>query len=636
MIALSCEHLSLSYGADSIIENITFSLQEGDKLGIIGVNGAGKSTLFSLITGKNSPNSGSIAVSRGMSIGMLEQNISYESSKTILEEAYGTFSELIELEAEVEKLRHKAEISGNEEDAIKFSASQERFTKDGGYEFRGRCKGILKNLGLGEMFWDKPITSLSGGQKTRLSLACLLLRDPDILMLDEPTNHLDTEALFWLEGFLRASRKTVLIISHDRYFLDSTVTKILEIENKKGKLYNGNYSEFVRQKAINREIEQRHYDNQQKEIRRIEAYIEQQRCWNRERNIIAAESRMKALDRMEKLDRPERLPDSVRMSFEKSGESGQDVMTVSRLCKSYPAKKLFSELSFVLKKHDRLFFCGENGCGKSTLIKILAGRIDADSGYTALGYNVKTGYYDQENQDLHPMNTVLEELWSSYPTLTETVIRNTLALFLFKGDDVTKQVSVLSGGEKARLTLAKLMLSKMNLLILDEPTNHLDIPSREALEGALIDFEGTIIAVSHDRYFINKLATRIADFNAVRACEIFFFDGGYNEYLSYKRNYLVKDDEEKKESSITASKEQFLAAKKSSSEQRKLKKRLENARAEAQHLESYLAKIEAEISGEAAFDHVKLTALLSEKENSEERLLELYGIIEELENQNEI
>ncbi len=361
MIALNCESISLSFGVDEVLSNVSFSVNEGEKLGIIGVNGAGKSSLFSIITGKREPSGGAFYIAKNHTVGLLEQNIAYESSSTILDEAYSTFSELLEDEKRLEELRSQAEKSGSEEDAKRFSALQESFTSRGGYEFRGRCKGILKNLGLPEELWDKPVSSLSGGQKTRLSLTCLLLSDPDILMLDEPTNHLDVSALFWLEGYLKTSKKTVLIVSHDRYFLDSIVDSVLEIENTKGKIYRGNYTAYAKQKEVDRELEERHYRNQQKEIKRIEAYIEQQRRWNRERNIIAAESRQKMLDKMEKLDRPEALPDTVRMRFELSGESGNDVMSVSRLRKAYPSRPLFDDVTFQVKKHDRLFITGENG-----------------------------------------------------------------------------------------------------------------------------------------------------------------------------------------------------------------------------------------------------------------------------------
>lgn len=632
MISVNCENLSLSFGAETVLENVSFALNEGDKLGIIGVNGAGKSSLFAMITGKYQPTSGEVFISKGKTVGILEQNIEYDSSRTILDEAINTFSDLLETEKELENLRAVSEQTGSEADAKRYADCQERFTSGGGYEFRGRCRGILKKLSLPEALWDKPVSSLSGGQKTRLSLACLLLRDPDIILLDEPTNHLDTDALFWLESYLKASRKTILVISHDRYFLDSVVNRILEIENKKSRIWNGNYTGYVNQKAIDREIQERHYVNQQREIKRIEAYIGQQRRWNRERNIIAAESRQKLLDKMERVERPEALPDRIRMTFDSSGESGNDVMSVRGLAKSYPGKALFDSVSFEVKKHDRLFICGKNGCGKSTLIKILAGRIPPDKGFASLGYNVKIGYYDQENQDLHPNNTVIDELWNAYPTMTETTVRNALALFLFRGDDISKKVSVLSGGEKARLTLARLMLSKMNLLILDEPTNHLDINSREVLENALSGFDGTIIAVSHDRYFINKLATRILDFGAESEHHLFAFEGGYGEYLDYRRRYLTSPEEEaKKEAVVTASKEQYLNAKREQAEIRKSERRLKNLKDGIAATESRISEIGEEMTVCDPYDHVKLAGLEKEQTELEDRLLSMYEELDAVE-----
>lgn len=632
MISVNCENLSLSFGAETVLENVSFALNEGDKLGIIGVNGAGKSSLFAMITGKYQPTSGEVFISKGKTVGILEQNIEYDSSRTILDEAINTFSDLLETEKELENLRAVSEQTGSEADAKRYADCQESFTSGGGYEFRGRCRGILKKLSLPEALWDKPVSSLSGGQKTRLSLACLLLRDPDIILLDEPTNHLDTDALFWLESYLKASRKTILVISHDRYFLDSVVNRILEIENKKSRIWNGNYTGYVNQKAIDREIQERHYVNQQREIKRIEAYIGQQRRWNRERNIIAAESRQKLLDKMERVERPEALPDRIRMTFDSSGESGNDVMSVRGLAKSYPGKALFDSVSFEVKKHDRLFICGKNGCGKSTLIKILAGRISPDKGFASLGYNVKIGYYDQENQDLHPNNTVIDELWNAYPTMTETTVRNVLALFLFRGDDISKKVSVLSGGEKARLTLARLMLSKMNLLILDEPTNHLDINSREVLENALSGFDGTIIAVSHDRYFINKLATRILDFGAESEHHLFAFEGGYGEYLDYRRRYLTSPEEEaKKEAVVTASKEQYLNAKREQAEIRKSERRLKNLKDGIAATESRISEIGEEMTVCDPYDHVKLAGLEKEQTELEDRLLSMYEELDAVE-----
>ncbi len=629
MIALNCENLSLTFGSRVVFEHVSFSLNEGDKLGIVGVNGAGKSSLFSVIVGRYSPTDGSVYIGKNKTIGILTQNPDYRSDSTILDEAYGTFSDLIRMESELEDLRKKAESGKTEDAARRYVSLQETFTRLGGYEFRGRCRGILRHLGLPDAFWDKPVTSLSGGQKTRLSLACLLLRDPDILLLDEPTNHLDTETLFWLENHLKASRKTILIISHDRYFLDAVAGHILEIENGKGHFYHGNYSRYQNQKKTDRAIEERHYRNQQKEIRRIEAYIEQQRRWNRERNIIAAESRQKMLDKMEKLSRPDALPDSVNMHFESSGESGNDVMTVRRLAKSYPGKPLFRDLSFEVHKHDHLFICGQNGCGKSTLVKILAGRLSSDSGYIVPGSNVRIGYYDQENQNLIPDNSVLDELWNAYPGLTETVLRSTLARFLFRGEDVEKRVAVLSGGEKARLTLAKLMLSKMNLLILDEPTNHLDIPSREILENALSDFDGTLIAVSHDRYFINKLATRILDFGAGPVPAV--FNGTYSDYLEWRKMLRSSTDSESEETKpvMTAAKEQFLNAKSLQAEQRRREHNRQKTQAEIRNCEARIAELNEEINGdEIAYDYVRLAALHEELTACEEKLLQLYEAAE--------
>ncbi|MFA6949042.1 MAG: ABC-F family ATP-binding cassette domain-containing protein, partial [Eubacteriales bacterium] len=573
MIALSCDNISLSFGVEVILDKISFSINDGDKLGIVGVNGAGKSSLFKIITGEYSSDGGDVFISKDKSVGVLDQYIGFESENTLLSEMENSFPALLADEARLSELHGQIEVnsaSGKVDDELiaRYTSLSDKFTRDGGYEFRGRCKGILKNLGFDENFWYNRISSLSGGQKTRLALARLLLREPDILMLDEPTNHLDIDALFWLENFLKNYRKTVLVVSHDRYFLDSVTNKILDVENHHAKLYNGNYTRYMEQKRADREIQERHYKNQQAEITRIEAYIEQQRRWNRERNIIAAESRQKLLDKMERVERPKSLPDAIRLRFNKSGESGNDVLTVKHLCKAYPAKILFYDVNFLIKKNEHVFITGQNGCGKSTLIKMLAEMSEPDNGSVEYGYNVTVGYYDQENQNLDDSKTVIDELWDTYPSLTQTEIRNALALFLFRGDDILKPVSILSGGERARLTLCKLILAKMNLLILDEPTNHLDINSREALEGALEAFDGTIIAVSHDRYFINKLSTRILDFNAVEDGRIFDYRGSYREYIDYKNERLIKDNSAGADNAASASKEQYLNAKKAQSDKR--------------------------------------------------------------------
>lgn len=628
MIAISLSGVKLEFGTDVILEDISFSLNEGDKLGIVGVNGAGKTTLFKIITGEYQPTEGSVYISKDKTVGLLEQNTGLESDDTVLDAMLASFSGLIADEKRLEELQSKLD-SGDEEIISQYTSLADRFKRAGGYEFRSRCKGILKNLGFDERFHQLKIASLSGGQKTRLALARQLITSPDILMLDEPTNHLDIETLAWLEDFLSSYRGTLLVISHDRYFLDRVTNKTLEIENRHAELYGGNYTRYVELKAENREIRERQYKNQQKEIARIEAYIEQQRRWNRERNIIAAESRQKALDRMVKIERPEELPQKIRLAFTKSGESGNDVLTARGLSKSFPDKPLFSDVSFLVKKHDRMFIQGPNGCGKSTLIKIIADKLLPDSGELEFGYNVTVGYYDQENQNLDPENTVLDELWNCHENLTQTEIRSALALFLFKGDDIEKKVSVLSGGEKARLTLCKLILQKMNLLILDEPTNHLDINSREALEGALQNFDGTIIAVSHDRYFISKLATRILDLGIKPALD---YMGGYDDYQRYKT--LMKpgvQDSELSREDMTDSKERYLKNKEQAAEQRRLQTRKKKNAEETAKLEKELETvIEAQSDESRQSDYVHMNELYERQTEIETRLMELYEEAETL------
>ncbi len=629
MTAISLSSVCLEFGTDVILDKVSFSLNEGDKLGIVGVNGAGKSTLFKIIHGEYTPTDGSVFISKDKTVGMLEQNTGLEGDSTVLDEMLASFSALIADEKRLEELQKKLEETPSDSALISsYTSLTDRFKRSGGYEFRSRCKGILKNLGFDERFHDLKISGLSGGQKTRLALARQLITSPDILMLDEPTNHLDIETLAWLEDFLSAYKGTLLVISHDRFFLDKVTNKTLEIENTHAELYNGNYSRYMILKAENREIRERQYKNQQKEIARIEAYIEQQRRWNRERNIIAAESRQKALDRMVKIERPEDLPEKIRLSFTKSGESGNDVLTVKNLAKAFPNKPLFSDVSFLVKKRDHLFIAGPNGCGKSTLIKIIADKLSQDAGSFEFGYNVTVGYYDQENQNLDPENTVLDELWNCYEGLTQTEIRSALALFLFKGDDIEKKVSVLSGGEKARLTLCKLILSKMNLLILDEPTNHLDINSREALENALSEFDGTIIAVSHDRYFISKLATRVLDLGSRPALD---FIGSYDEYKAHKARTTVPDSPSQ-QAVITDAKEQYLKAKEQASEQRRLRTRMKKNKEETAKLEAELEELAKQLADDAIqADYVKVNELYTRQTEAEERLMELYEEAESFE-----
>ncbi len=640
MISISCDNLNLSFGIDTILESVSFSLNDGDRLGIVGVNGAGKSTLFRLITGEYKQDSGAVYIAKEKTVGFLEQNTGLQSDKSVYEEMLASFPRLTEMESRIAALQdeisayetdHKPHDEAFEKLVTRFSELSEAFEAEGGYAYKNRIRSMLTQMGFGEEFFDIPIDKLSGGQKTRLALVRLLLWEPDILMLDEPTNHLDIDTLSWLENHLQGYKKTVLVVSHDRYFLDRITNKILEIEHKRGMLYNGNYTSYLEQKTKNREVEEKHYQNQQREIARIEAYIEQQRRWNRERNIIAAESRQKQLDKMVKLDKPTAAPDKIRLQFSKSGESGNDVLELNKLSKAYPGKTLFSDVSAMIRKHDHVFVYGPNGCGKSTLLKIIMDRVQPDHGDYEYGYNVTVGYYDQEQQELDENNTVLEELWSEYETLTQTEIRNTLALFLFKGDDIEKKVSVLSGGEKARLTLAKLILSKMNVLILDEPTNHLDIPSREALEAALLAFDGTVIAVSHDRYFIQKLANRIFDLSSHT---LFDFRGTYEEYLAYTERQKTTGSPIGNSPTIdvpSQGKEQFLKNKADAAQKRKEERARQRTRDAIAKTEKEIEEIEAIMAGEAASDYKRLSELHTRKDELEEQLLLLY---EEEEAQN--
>ncbi len=640
MIAITVDGLSLAFGTKVILENVSFSLDEADRLGIIGVNGCGKSTLFKLITGELTSDSGEVYISKDKSVGILRQDDAFldfsgvDGEASALEVMYHSFPHLLRAEERLGILEKKLS-SGDESAVAEYSALNERFIRDGGLEFRGRCASTLLKMGFSPEEQSRPISAFSGGQRTRLALSRELCREPDILMLDEPTNHLDMETLGWLESFLSSYKKCVMVISHDRYFLDKVTNKTLCIENHKAKLYNGGYTKSMEQRRIDREIEERHYKNQQKEIARQEAYIAQQRAWNRERNIIAAESRLKLLAKMERVERPENAPKSIRMSFAEAGASGNEVLNVRGLSFSYGAKEIIRGMDFTVRRGDRLFLVGPNGCGKSTLIKLLMGRLSPSSGYAEWGYNVKSGYYDQENQNLTPSNTVIDELWNAYRGMTETEIRNTLALFRFVGDDVYKLVGDLSGGERARLTLSKLILADTNLLILDEPTNHLDISSREVLEGALSEYDGTVVIVSHDRYFIEKLATRLIDMTPVSE------GGGFYDITVPKEGEgyaeLCRERERRQtaravsggggEAAVSSNKELYLKNKKETADKRNAEKRLERLRKEAEKIEAEIDAIDTEMNGEAATDYTRLAELDQKKNALEERLLEIYGEI---------
>ena len=644
MIAISINGLSLSFGTTPILEKVSFSLEENDKLGIIGVNGCGKSTLFRLILGELEPSTGEIYFSKGKSIGVLTQDGAFScenGNETVLERMYRAFPTLLRAEERLAELERA--LSDAEAHVIKeYTELHEKYVRDGGLEFRGRCASILSRLGFDSLAQSQKVATLSGGQRTRLALAIELSREPDILMLDEPTNHLDIETLAWLEGFLSSYSKCVMIISHDRYFLDKVTNKTLSIEHCHAKLYQGGYTKSMEQRRIDREIAERHWKNQQREIARQEAYIAQQRAWNRERNIIAAESRLKLLDKMERVERPEEETRAICMNFGTSIASGNDVLDVKDLSMGFGSRTLFSNLSFLIKRGERAMIIGPNGCGKSTLIKLILKKLAPLSGSITEGYNVEIGYYDQENQNLSPENTVLDELWNAYPTKTQTEIRNTLALFRFTGESVFKEVAVLSGGERARLTLAKLMLSKMNVLVLDEPTNHLDIDSREALESALEQFEGTIVTVSHDRYLIEKLATRILEIHPGRefAGDLldYHVDRAGSSYTEFRRYKAARIEEragtaetETKAAVVSSAKEQYLKNKQANAEARKKRALIERLKKECSTLEEELAKIETELFGSAASDYVRAAELDTRKNEVEDRLMEIYEALEEAE-----
>ena len=649
MIALTVGNISLSFGTKSVLKGISFSLDESDRLGVIGVNGSGKSTLFKLILGELEAEEGGIYISKDKSIGILKQDdamaafSSSEQKMTAIEVMYNSFPHLLSMESrlsELESVLHSGDDGSDEylRAVREYSTLNEKFIADGGLEFRGRCASTLQKMGFDAFEQNRPFCDFSGGQRTRLALSRELCREPDILLLDEPTNHLDMETLQWLENFLASYKKCLLVISHDRYFLDRVTNKTLCIENNRAKLYSGGYTKSMEQRRIDREIEERHYKNQQREIARQEAYIAQQRAWNRERNIIAAESRQKLLDKMDRVERPQDAPKGVRIKFADAAPSGNEVINIRDLCFSYsPAKQVLSNVSFSVRRQDKLFLVGANGSGKSTLIKLILGKLLPSAGYIEMGYNVRLGYYDQENQNLSPQNTVLEELWQAYPQLTELEIRNTLAQFRFVGDDVFLRVSDLSGGERARLTLSKLILMQTNLLVLDEPTNHLDIASREALEEALEGYEGTVVIVSHDRYFIEKLATRIIDIIPVSE------GGGAYDITVLKQGQgyaeLCRDRERRQSQSSSAAsgndslpmstaKEQYLKNKKENADSRKAQRRMERLRREAAEIEEELEKIELEMNGEAAYDYTRLAELDTRKNELEERLFEIYEELE--------
>ncbi|MDY4078143.1 MAG: ABC-F family ATP-binding cassette domain-containing protein [Clostridium sp.] len=540
MIVLSCKNISKSYGIDEILKDVTVSVNEGDKVGIIGANGEGKSTLFKILSKQIPYDDGEVFIDKNKTLGYLSQHLDLEFDNTIYDEMLTVFSDLIALENKLSDLEIKMNEPYNEENAEyhnkifkDYTTAQELYSHRGGYTYKGEISRVLKGLGFLENDFDKEISKLSGGQKTRVALCKLLLLSPEILLLDEPTNHLDLEAIEWLEENLKNYKGTVLIVSHDRFFLDAVTNRTFQVINGHVNCYNAPYTKYLELRKKDYDAQLKAFNLQQAEIKRQEAIIEKFRSFNREKSIKAAESRQKALDKMEKLDAPDAEKDASKISFEANVKSGFDVLHIESLSKSFGDKHLFSNFSLDLKRGEKIALIGENGRGKTTLFKIIMDKIKPDSGVKVLGANVEVGYYDQEQSNLSLDKTILDEVWDDFPYLTTSKLRTALGSFLFTGDDVFKTIDKLSGGEKCRINLLKLMLSKPNLLLLDEPTNHLDIPSREALEEAILSYDGTLIVISHDRYFLNKVIHKIIELEEDGSSE---YLGNYSYYVEKKKN----------------------------------------------------------------------------------------------------
>lgn len=581
---LACKDIHKSYGTDIVLESISFHIEEHEKAAIVGVNGAGKSTLFKILIGVLSYDSGEIYKAKETSIGYLAQDMQIDTKNTIFDEMITVFSDLIEIENTLRYIEgDMANHHGQELEKLmnNYSMLQHKFEEKNGYGYKSKIKGVLKGLGFSDEEFEQPIYQLSGGQKTRVALGKLLLTEPDILLLDEPTNHLDIDAISWLEEFLHSYLGSILIISHDRYFLDRVVNKIIEIENKKSSEYNGNYTYYAQKKEVLRQIQLKQYLDQQKEIKHQEQVIEKLRSFNREKSVKRAESREKLLNKIERVEKPESLPDKMKLILEPSIQSGNDVLHIENISKSFDNTNLFKNINIDIKREEKVALLGANGIGKTTLFKIILDLMEADSGEVKLGTNVKIGYYDQEQQNLDESKTIIEEISYYYPNMTNTQIRNMLAAFVFTADDVFKPISALSGGEKGRVALAKLMLSGTNFLLLDEPTNHLDMFSKEILEDAINNFSGTVLYISHDRYFINKTATRILEMSS----------NGVTQYLG-NYTYYVEKKLENKQNKISATVSETVDD--SSTKEQWLKQKEEQARIKKK--QNQIKKIEDEIS----------------------------------------
>ena len=632
---LACQNIEKSFGGMNLIHDASFHIEEREKAALVGINGAGKSTMLRIIMQEIPADSGEIILSRGKSIGYLAQHQELDSALTIYDSLLQVKQHILDMELHMREIEKQMKhASGEELERLMetYSRLTHEFEMENGYAYKSELVGVLKGLGFPESDFEKEISTLSGGQKTRVALGRLLLSKPDIILLDEPTNHLDMDSISWLETYLLNYPGAVLIVSHDRYFLDRIVTKVIDIDNGKVSTFTGNYSAYSEKKAQLRRDAYQAYLNQQQEIKHQEEVIAKLKQFNREKSIRRAESREKMLDKIDVLEKPAEVNASMRIYLKPRVESGTDVLAVEHLTKSFPSLPLFSDLNFSIKRGERVAIIGNNGTGKTTILKILNELVPADAGVFHLGSKVHIGYYDQEHHVLHMEKTIFEEISDDFPKLTNTEIRNLLAAFLFTGDDVFKKISSLSGGERGRVSLAKLMLSEANFLILDEPTNHLDILSKEILEEALRNYTGTVLYVSHDRYFINRTATRILELTNQSMVN---YIGNYDYYMEKReeltRIYAPKEAEEQAEEAVSATKLDWKQQKEEQARQRKRENELKKTEEAIERLESRDKEIDCEMEKpEIAVNVAECVRLANEKAEIAEKLEELYEKWEEL------
>lgn len=638
---LNATNISKSFGSNEIIKDATFLVNEHEKVAIVGVNGAGKTTLLKILTGEESADSGSITLAKDAKLGYLRQINNVDSSLSIIDELYTVIEPILNMEKRMSQMQEDMKhLTGSELEELysSYTALTHSYELMDGYAAKSRVVGILKGLGFEEADFDRKINTLSGGQKTRVFLAKLLLEEPDIILLDEPTNHLDLRSIEWLESYLLNYKGAVIIVSHDRYFLDKIVSKVIDIENGNVQMYLGNYTDFSNKKQMLLDAKMKEYLNQQQEIKHQEAVITKLKQFNREKSIKRAESRQKQLEKIERVEAPQTYSENMRLSLDISKESGKDVLTVHNLSKSFEHKKLFWDINFEIKRGERVAIIGDNGTGKTTLLKIINGLLNPDTGEVIYGSNVSVAYYDQEHQVLHMDKTLFDELSDTYPDMTNTQIRNILAAFLFTGEDVYKKIADLSGGERGRVSLVKLMLSKANFLLLDEPTNHLDIVSKDVLENALNNFPGTVCYVSHDRYFINKTATRILDLTENRLLN---YIGNYDYYIEKREAVeeaanLTSTEQSQKPVDVSESKKEWIDNKTAQAQKKKIKNALNKCEKEISEIEDKLQSIDEEFSNpENASNVGKLMELQKQKEALEKRLDKLMEDWEELTLQTE-